>query len=203
MPLSQIFNISDATIFIWKITENIQELQQNLLLQSTEKERLITLKKEKNQLCFLAVRQLLKEANINNLFYNLEGKPFLTDKFISISHCFPYAVIVVSGSKSGIDIERKQEKIVKIAPKFTTNFSEEISEENITKLTKIWTSKEAIYKAFGMRGIDLKKNILLENFNNKNSSTKAEINFLGKKEKYSVFWEELSDFILCLALKSI
>lgn len=202
MPLLRVFNIFDAEIFIWKITESVEELQQKTTLQPSEKERFSTLKKEKNQLCFLAVRQLLKEANINNLFYNSDGKPYLTDKFISISHSYPYAVIVVSGSKSGIDIEKKQEKIVRIAPKFTHHFSEEISEKNIKNLTKVWTSKEAIYKAFGMRGIDLKKNILLENFNNENSSAKAEINFNGKKEKYSVFWEELSDFILCLAVKT-
>ena len=36
-----------------------------------------------------------------------------------------------------------------------------IKENSIQNITKIWTIKEAVYKAFGQPGIDFKKNIII------------------------------------------
>ena len=95
------------------------------------------------------------------------GKPNLVniDGFISISHAADVAAIAISKKEEvGIDIEKMQEKITRIAPKFM--LSEEIErsqgEHQVLDMYVHWCVREAVYKCYGRRQLDFRRHILLE-----------------------------------------
>jgi len=125
------------------------------------------LKSRKNHLAkeqFLAIRKILQLENPSyKIRYDESGKPSIdSDLNISISHSNNMAAIVFSDyNKIGIDIEKKENKILSIQDKFL-NDSEKLKtkyQSDIDYLTMIWTAKESIYKALGMKGISFSTNI--------------------------------------------
>jgi phosphopantetheine--protein transferase-like protein len=98
----------------------------------------------------------------------------------------------------GIDIEKFREKILKIYKKFISEKEYEIfNKECIESLTKAWSIKESVYKAFGHNGIDFKKNIKIQSLN-KNKAFVL-INKSEKIEKYNVDLFKISNYICSLA----
>jgi phosphopantetheinyl transferase len=163
------------------------------------------LKSRKNHLAkeqFLAIRKILQLENPSyKIRYDESGKPSIdSDLNISISHSNHMAAIVFSGyNKIGIDIEKKESKILSIQDKFL-NESEKLKtkyQSDIDYLTMIWTAKESIYKALGMKGISFSTNILIKNiFNNEGQGY-----YINGKEKYKfdLMFFSINDYILCLA----
>ncbi|MBA2249723.1 MAG: 4'-phosphopantetheinyl transferase superfamily protein [Chitinophagaceae bacterium] len=111
-------------------------------------------------------------------------KPFLQNEayHFSISHCGDFAAVMVSKTQRvGIDIEMVTPKVEKIKHKFLNteellllNRQEaigneqlaigksELTDNQINKLTLLWSCKEAIFKWDGAGGIDFKKDIHLK-----------------------------------------
>ena len=162
MPNCKTLVINDSTtVKVWHILENEHELKESLLLSQASFKRLRLMKSEIHRKGFLAVRQLLKTFDYDDcdLYYNANGKPFLKDgKFISISHSFQYAVVVVSDASVGIDIEKLRPKISRLTSKFIGTESLFLNNDlscEIDRLTAIWTSKEALYKFYDKPGLSL------------------------------------------------
>jgi len=110
------------------------------------------------------------------------------------------AAIVFSGySRTGIDIEQKDSKILNIQNKFL-NESEKLKDEyqsDLDYLTKIWTAKESIYKALGIQGVSFSNDITIKNISNINGEGYYE---RGKeKYKFDLFYFIIDDYILCYA----
>ena len=162
MPFLKDFIINQKTkIKLWEI--NLGELD----YKGLDEYDTDLIKLKKNDLAkeqFLAVRKTLELENPNfKIRYDKSGRPSInSDLNISISHSNFMAAVVFSGySRSGIDIEQKENKILNIKNKFL-NKSEKLNNEyetNIEYLTKIWTAKESIYKALGINGISFSDNI--------------------------------------------
>lgn len=74
-----------------------------------------------------------------------------------------------------------------------------IKELDIENLTKVWTIKEAVYKAFGYQGIDFKENILIENINNEFNKVQVKINKNEIIENYNVDIINFSQYICSVA----
>lgn len=94
------------------------------------------------------------------------GKPVLipAGKFhISISHSFELAAAIKAPMSCGIDIQSIQDKIFRIQSKFATP-KESGDHPSKEYLHVLWGAKEAMYKAFGKRGLDFKVNMDLEPF---------------------------------------
>ena len=176
MPIYKSFVINDSTtVKVWHIQESESELMNSIFISERSRERLDMMKSEIHRKGFLAVRQLLscfKYAD-EDLVYNIDGKPLLSDgKFISISHSFDYAAVVISDCSVGVDIEKLRPKISKLTTKFinseaiflNSNFSTEIE-----RLTAIWTTKEALYKFYGKPGLSLKGSCIVLPFINLDS----------------------------------
>ena len=126
---------------IWEISESINELK-----ALTKSFKLDQIKSQKRKLEILAVRALLKEMCRNvKLDYNKYGAPILNNnKKISISHSKQLVTIIVSESKSAVDIEIISKRILKIKDKFiSTNDNINDSQED---LTIAWSTKECIFK---------------------------------------------------------
>ena len=96
---------------------------------------------------------------------DLAGKPiFLWDPNLnlSISHSHQYAAAILSKtSKVGIDIQLIVPQMQKVAKRVfsLTELSFASTENELEMLHILWGIKEAVYKAFGLGGIDFKNQI--------------------------------------------
>ena len=200
MPFLKEFIINPNTkIKLWKL--NLGELDYYELDEYDNN----LIKAKKNQLVkeqFLAVRKILHLENpCYKIRYDESGKPFInSDLNISISHSkFMAAIVFSKNNKAGIDIEHKENKIINIQNKFL-NDSEKLENEyqyNVDYLTMIWTAKESIYKALGIKGVSFSDNIIIKDIN-KNKGYGYYIN--GKeKYKFDLIFFSIEDYIICYA----
>ncbi len=200
MPFLKEFIINYNTkIKLWKInTGELNNFELDVYDSSLLKSKKSQLAKEQ----FLAVRKILHHENPSyKIRYDESGKPSInSDLNISISHSNLIAGIVFSGfNHTGIDIEDKESKIINIQNKFL-NESEKLKDEyqsDVDYLTKIWTAKESIYKALGIKGISFSDNIVIKNIK-KNKGYGYYIN--GKeKYKFDLMFFSIDNYILCYA----
>ena len=200
MPFLKDFIINRNTkIKLWKL--NLGELDYFELDEYDSN----LIKAKKNELVreqFLAVRKILQlEDPSYKIRYDESGKPSINSNLnISISHSNLMAAIVFSEhNKAGIDIESKENKIINIQNKFL-NDSEKLENEyqsNIDYLTMIWTAKESIYKAIGIKGVSFSDNIIIKNIN----KNKGHGYYINGKEKYKfdLIFFSIEECILCYA----
>ncbi|MDB9849059.1 4'-phosphopantetheinyl transferase superfamily protein [Flavobacteriaceae bacterium] len=203
MPISNHYNFTSSNLLLWKLSETENELK-NLLISSTySNSRLNLIKSSSQRKQFLGVQKLLKLLKINNdtLFYDNNGKPHLSNnKFISISHSFDYCSVIISDSKVGIDIEKIRTKILNISKKFISESDWNLIKLNsVENVTKVWTIKEAVFKAFGCSGIDFKKNILIESINIEFDRAKVKIYKNEIIEYYNIEIINFSQYICSVA----
>ena len=159
MPIINKIEEKGITIFVWKITETLEELQvifgglniSNYTSEKRKKEQLITR---------LLVTEILPNKTI---IYNKFGAPELDNgQHISISHSADLVAVIISDEKTGLDIEKISEKTLRLSSKF-------VSEKNLINLNKekstlIWCLKEAIYKWDQKGGVDFIKDIIITEF---------------------------------------
>lgn len=96
-------------------------------------------------------------------------KPFLiaSDYFFSISHCGNYAAAIVSQRQQvGIDIEIPKIQIENVQHKFLSG-AEKLLVQSwpmpiVFALTLAWSVKEAVYKWYGLGGVDFIRDIQLK-----------------------------------------
>ena len=200
MPFLKDFIINRNTkIKLWKL--NLGELDYFELDEYDSN----LIKAKKNELVreqFLAIRRTLQlEDPSYKIRYDESGKPIInSDINISISHSKCMAAIVFSENiKAGIDIEHKENKIINIQNKFL-NDSEKLEngyQSNVDYLTMIWTAKESIYKALGIKGISFSDNIIIKNIN----KNKGHGYYINGKEKYKfdLIFFSIDNYILCYA----
>ena len=203
MPLSNPNDFLPIDLFLWKLSETEIELNSNIDLSLSSISKLDLIKSSSQRKQFLGVQNLLKLHNINNdsLFYDKNGKPHLSNnKFISISHSFEYCGVIVSDVKVGLDIEKLRPKILNISKKFISE-----SDWNLIKLssvenvTKVWTIKEAVFKAFGHKAIDFKKNIIITSINKKFNKASVSISNNQITENYNIEIYNFSQYLCCVA----
>jgi 4'-phosphopantetheinyl transferase len=169
-------------IAIWKVTETEDELYENLL--DIEKIEFGEFVHPKKRLEYLGARNLLASITQKlGIFYNgiskdETGKPFLIENSseISISHCLPWIGVVLHPIKPvGIDIERPQEKLEKVAPRVFSESEINFSKNNLDLITKIWCAKEVLYKIYAQGGNTFKTDFLVEDFQEQNNIFNASI----------------------------
>ena len=127
----------------------------------------------------------------------------LENRYISLSHSFDYSAVTISDKKVGVDVEKFRLKISKISHKFIS--AKEINligDQSIENLTKVWTIKEAVYKAFGFSGIDFKKNIAIESINRRFTKAFVKINNDDEFESYNIEIFNFSQYICSVAIQS-
>ena len=84
----------------------------------------------------------------------------------------------------------------KICFSFELNLIKEI---NIRNITKVWTIKEAVFKAFGYPGIDFKENILIESINIEFDKQKSKFYKNEIIEYYNIEIIDFSQYICSVA----
>ena len=183
MPLSYSSDDSLYTHLVWHCSEDINFFRSKLNLTNYELEILAKRKNSKKALEFLCSRLLLRLCKLdpNDLSYNEFGAPILkSGKFVSISHCKNYVTLLLSNQSCGVDIETKRKQILNIKHKFLNQTDiNNISMENISDITLIWTLKEAIYKLCQYPGINFKDQIFVSTIDIKNNLANAYVDIDG------------------------
>jgi 4'-phosphopantetheinyl transferase len=205
MPFLKEYIINEKTkIKLWKVM--IGELNTKEL--NSDEKKLLKLKKNdflREQ--FLATRKVLALENSNyKITYDINGKPSLNSKYnISISHSHEIAAIAISdNSKIGLDVQLNENKIFNIQHKFL-NPSEKLNigeNPSIDTLTMIWTSKESIYKAIGLKGTSFSNNIIIDKVEEKD---KIGIGYYingTEKVKFDLKFIYIDEYTICYAYQN-
>ncbi len=207
MPLYKTITVNDTTrVYIWKIDEDFNTLSRNISLTDHCRKRVDGMKSELHKRGFMSVRHLLAEAGYtdHDLYYTENGKPHLKDgKHISITHSYTFSAIIVSTQAVGIDIEKKRDKILRIAPKFTPieeYLTLNNTEARVRKLTIVWGAKESIYKLYSQEGLSFLKHIDVRDFNFEDLKTTAKVYYNGNQSEYVLDFLEFEGFTCVYAL---
>ena len=203
MPVSVINDSISNDLLLWKLSETETQLSNLLNISLSSKSKLDLIKSSSQRRQFLGVQNLLNLHKIKNdmLSYDDNGKPhLLNNKFISISHSFDYCGVIVSNVKVGLDIEKFRSKILNISKKFVSQSDLGLIKLNsIENVTKVWSIKEAVFKAFGHNEIDFKKNIIIKSVNKEFNKANVLIFKNEISENYSIEIYNFSEYICCVA----
>ncbi len=207
MPLMKAYELFEkqVTVGVWEITENLSELHAHVKLSHRDRERLLMKKKEKHQKAFVAARVLLQRMGIDlvELDYEHQNIPILKNgQNISISHTNDYVVIALSlACQIGIDIEMYHSRIIKLAYKFLHS-EEKISThslDSIKHLTRIWTAKEAMFKAIKKNGVSFKNQMAIQY---KNRLGTGKYFFDEQQILFDICFKEMKDHTLCVCKRA-
>lgn len=198
---------------VWEITEDLDFFLKNVNLTPNEQimfRGLVTERRKIQWLCYrLLIKQLLNIQRVIDIVYDYNGKPRILDMDIqiSVSHSGNYVAAIASdGPQIGIDIEKLQARIDRVLHKFLNEDEiQHLQDDNtIEHKTTCWCAKEALFKIFGQKQIDFKKNIHLDSF-----IYKPDMQFEGTvissdmEMKTSLFVKELKNYILVYAVEKI
>src|SRR5690606_10777059 len=95
------------------------------------------------------------------------GKPHLLNcKYhMSMSHSNGFAAVILNKNESvGIDIEQVHEKIRRIEKKFLSDEEKLAASDNLEMLCMYWSAKEVLYKIYGRKKLELKKDLFIHPF---------------------------------------
>ena len=219
MPFYKEIKINEhTTAYFWKISEDIDWLFENVQLNEKSSSRLETMSSIEHKKGFLAVRMLLQHVDFTDfdLFYDAFGKPHLKDKrekgkgksialetqHISISHSHEFSCICISQQCIGIDLEKRKEKTLKIAPRFMDVLHlENLSEaDKIAKATVIWGVKESVFKLKNEKGISFPNHISESPFQLEDKKGKAHLNFNNTSEDFKFQFDFVEDYVFVCVL---
>ena len=203
MPIFKEIISEQTQILIWKYSDE-EEFSADLISDEKEFENLKQ-KSPKRLIEKQMVRQMLKKIMPNHkIKYYENGQPYLEpfDKFVSVSHSFPYAVLAISEKKIGVDIEQMKDRIDKIKHKFL--HPTEIDwlgrvESGVGYLTAIWCIKEALFKIHSSKQWSFKEFYVVDEFLlNQFSKIKCKVFDKNREDKFLAHLEKIENYYLAI-----
>jgi 4'-phosphopantetheinyl transferase len=156
MPLQQLIRLnSDQAYGIWHIQETEEELAANLQPALAAGAAYSSFKHPQKRLEWLATRVAYQQVcqalqtPCMGILKTPNGRPYLANNYgyVSLSHCFPFAAVMVSMSTPvGIDIQIAYPKLAVVQAKYLSYSERIVSNQDLEKLGIYWAAKEAIYK---------------------------------------------------------
>lgn len=154
MPLLERKRLENgAELVLWNNEESLEALE-GLPVDWTRLEKIKAPNKQRE---WIGRQLLFNEAGLLNKINYLEnGKPVLDSGHISISHCDHLIGLILSDEPIGLDIQNPNFKLKRIKEKFCS-LDElsllDLSTRPLEDLTRIWSTKEAVFKVYGERVI--------------------------------------------------
>jgi len=156
---------------LWQILESEDELLGDLDLTVEEKARFDTLNGRKRTE-WLAARKLLhilSERKLRGSVIKDEyGKPFLAGSSwdISISHSHGLAAVAAAPTPIGIDVQKLTPNITRIAERYLSpgEMAAIRYRHRLDYLHIYWCAKEAMYKAYGKKGLSFRLHLQVHPF---------------------------------------
>ena len=209
MPLTDyLIETEHARLGVWHITEDEQFFIRKLPLTDTEKTELSGLR-GRRRLEWLSGRYLVHVMTGWAYQYMKDsyGKPFLKESryHISISHSQDYAVAIIAPTLVGIDIQYLTPKLEGVAWRVMNDEKlKRLNEEKrLEHLHVYWGAKEALFKAYGKKELDFKKNIVIEPFHYDNTEGYSH-GFVKKDDfelHFDIFYKKIEHYILVYAIE--
>jgi phosphopantetheinyl transferase len=170
MPLQEyIIAEPNGRIGLWRMTEEEDFFTRKMPLLPAEQEEIDSVvgwKKVEKLTGKYLMRQMTGWAY--EMVKDEFGKPFFrnTDWQMSISHSGEWVAGIVSKKRVGIDIQYLTKRLEGMAWRvMNDNKLKSLDPDNrLEHLHVYWGAKEALYKAYGRRGLDFRKHILIEPF---------------------------------------
>ena len=146
---------------------------------------------------------LLGEKKVD-LHYDANGKPYPGNcpGHISISHSHDRLAIIHNlKAKTGIDIELIRDKVKRIQHKFLNENEQKEANNDTETLVCFWAVKETLYKIYGLKGMDFKKNLFIERV--EADRIVGSIKSQAITQSFSLIKEKTDEYILVYAEKEI
>lgn len=198
-----------AEIGVWEIGETVEELYSQVKLSDHEESIFHSFSTESRIKQWLAYRRLIREIISPQEYpvhYDDAGKPYLAGSnwHISVTHTGEFAGVIISKEhKVGIDMERIRPRIDKIKEKFLSE--EELSriphDQWLEQITLAWCAKETLYKLYGYRNLDFRKNIRVQLPGSENQEFfTGEIMLSSSRFHYDIYFERKDDLFVVWAV---
>jgi len=193
---------------VWQVHEDLSFFLDKLSLCEPEKEEIANFN-HKRKLEWVTTRYLLyileDKKKRSCCLKDKKGKPYLQNSkyHISLSHSGEYVAAIIANSKVGIDIQQITDKVDLIKTKFLSSNEIVQCEKSIDKMNRYWTAKEAMYKAYGKKGLKFAEEIKVCLFNKKNKwfLGNGTINKKNKSFDYLLLSKNIDKTILTIAIK--
>lgn len=203
-------NVKDASIGIWEISESVDELYAQISLSPEEEQIFSALKTPQRKQHWLSYRMILpylvREDELSAISYDEYGKPYLNNgvRHISVSHSGKFSALIASPVHSvGVDIERMDNKISKVAHKFLNDreMIEAGHSFSVESLFAIWGAKETLYKLHGKRDILFREHIYIAPFIPQQEGVVYGTIQTDKGDKsFPVYYQMLDGYVLTYAI---
>ncbi len=213
MPLTHQFYISsEICILVWRVTEMPAYFLKRLPPQNAAEQDLLARMQPKAQAERLASRYLLYLLKGKDYTFqkDLFGKPFLHNSLnikvfeISLSHSHGRVAVMCAPQLCGIDIQKEDPRLTKLQSKFLSE-SERASlnaQHELSDLHIYWGAKEALYKAYGERGVDFKTQLFVAPLSIRANRNLVEISgYVQKKDlkqNYKIYYKKISKYYLVI-----
>lgn len=128
-------------------------------------DRGLALKREQEKAGTQCLLEHLLGSSPFELLYTDQKKPYLMGHSVhlSISHSHDrLAILLEKRHSTGVDIELKRSKVLAVRHKFLSAAEWEWAGDDTEKLTTLWAAKEAMYKAYGLKGINFASDLSVE-----------------------------------------
>lgn len=153
-------------LFVWHVSESDDELFEAAALDGKEKERYLSASSQSRRREIIAINAIVKTLLSSEITHDENGRPVLANdiRHISLSHTGDYVALAVGLNMLGVDMEHNDRDI--------RRFAERVFSHDETTLTdnliSLWCAKESLYKAAGFKGVDFRKEIVIESVNGDN-----------------------------------
>lgn len=183
---------------VWKLTENLELLEEIFPLLLEEKQFYNNIRNEKRKREWLISRILLTEILEKRVLisYTKHGKPYIKNQTteISITHSKNFVSLLLSNKLiPGVDIEHINDRVDKVKHKFLDK-NELNWCQSLEAKTICWSAKEAIFKTYE-KELDF-HDVQIEKFNISDSHFTANVIKKDKAKSFKVFFTRIEDDIL-------
>lgn len=182
-------------MILWDITETADQMQNQLHHRLHDWGATAQHRENRHWLASrLAILEHFRNEEVE-IIKDPFNKPHLRvddqDWNISITHSFEKAAVLISpDQRVALDLERMDERIVRVKKKFCSDaelvFSE-ISGQESQSLALIWAAKETMYKWYGKKELDFKRNLHVHPFQLNDGLTQLH----GRIQKGTYFSEHI------------
>lgn len=197
MPISHTWSFADGgEVACWKLDESPDYFSEQLDLSHVEKAQLDRVHPSR-KLEWLASRHLINQmigGERTAFKKDSFGKPFLDHSHleISVSHSRDYVAGAKALFKCGVDIQKFNPKIKRLAKKFLSDreLNSFTEEDELIALHVYWGAKESMYKAYGRKKLTFKRDMYLQPFecSQNKGRTIGVVQFDKHIETYEIHW---------------
>lgn len=197
----------EGELGVWEIEDESINLFEKIELTEDEKEEMKEMS-ERRKKEWIAARWLIHKLSgrtkRGRCLKDRFGKPYLEDSpyKISISHSVDKVAVIASPYNVGIDIQEIVDKMERLALKFVHKEKESWA-KNLLDLHAMWGAKEAMYKAWGKKGIDFKEDMEVQacKWENNTIYSRGTLSKNGITMHFNIYGKKVGNYVLMWAVE--